>query len=134
MQQVLFPDEILASLAKNGAATRRAQDSGEREPDHIPVVKIFNPYGRATWLLTESDPDEPDLLFGLCDMGQGHAELGNVLRSELETTRIKIWGGEMPLERDINFHPSYPLSAYVDAARAAGRIIELGRTAGEVRP
>ena len=46
--------EILAALAANGRATRQAQDRDEREPDHKPVIKVFNPYGRATWLLTET--------------------------------------------------------------------------------
>jgi hypothetical protein len=48
------------------------------------VVKLFNPCGAATWLLTELDPDDPDIGFGLCDLGLGSPELGSVRISELE--------------------------------------------------
>ena len=37
--------------------------------DHAPVVKLFTPDAQATWLITEVDPDDPDRLFGLCDLG-----------------------------------------------------------------
>jgi hypothetical protein len=39
------------------------------ERDHPPIVKLFTPDGGATWLLSEVDPDDPDRLFGLCDLG-----------------------------------------------------------------
>ncbi len=35
-----------------------------RDQDHAPVVKIFNPMGSATWLLSELDEDGN--FFGLC--------------------------------------------------------------------
>ena len=118
MIMTLFPDDILAALAANGRATRKAQDTFKPEPNHVPVVKIFNPYGGSTWLLTESIPDEPDILFGLCDLGVGEPELGYVSRSELETLRIEMGGCELPLERDEHFTPQYAISRYAeDAAR-----------------
>jgi hypothetical protein len=46
--------------------------------DHIPVAKLFSPDGAATWLISEADPDDPDRLFGLCDLGLGFPELGYV--------------------------------------------------------
>jgi hypothetical protein len=116
---LIFTKQVLAKLAKNGAATRAAQAAGEREPDHKPVVKIFNPCGAATWLLTESDPDEPDRLFGLCDLGMGEPELGYVLRSELETARGRLG---LRMERDRWFEANKPLSEYVAAARDKRRI------------
>ena len=85
---ILFTDEILAQLAANGKATRNEQSRNDREIDHQPVVKIFG--GAATWLLTESDPDEPDTLYGLCDLGMGEPELGYVSRAELESIRFPI--------------------------------------------
>jgi hypothetical protein len=85
------------------APTREAQDRDEREPDHKLVIKVFNPYARATWLLTESDPDNPDRLFGLCDPGIGSPEIGYVLRSEIEEVGVKIGCYRMPLERDEHF-------------------------------
>jgi hypothetical protein len=119
----IFTPEILARLAANGAATREAQKAGRAEPDHVPVVKVFNPYGGATWLLTESDPDEPDRLFGLCDLGFGEPELGYVLRSEIEELRIRIGGHDLPLERDLFFKTIEPLSVHTREAQAAGRIV-----------
>lgn len=122
-QHKIFTAPILRALAANGAATRKAQEAGLTEPDHRPVVKVFNPYGGATWLLTESDPDDPDSLFGLCDLGMGCPELGRVLRSELEGLRIKVGGFRFPLERDISFRGDHPLSHYVAKAGEANRIV-----------
>ena len=34
--------------------------------DFEPVVKLFCPWTAATWLLSELDPEDPDLAFGLC--------------------------------------------------------------------
>jgi len=119
----IFTAEIFRRLAANGAATRAAQNEGRGEPDHVPVVKVFNPYGGATWLLTESDPDEPDRLFGLCDLGMGEPELGYVLRSEIEELRINIRGHALPLERDLYFTSTEPLSVHTEAARRARRIV-----------
>lgn len=119
----IFTSEILERLAANGAATRAAQMEGREEPDHVPVIKVFNPYGPATWLLTESDPDRPDLLFGLCDLGHGTPKLGNVLRSEIEELRIEISGSALPLERDRRFTSTEPLSVHTREAQAARRIV-----------
>jgi hypothetical protein len=46
--------------------------------DPRPVVKLFTPGAGAAWLLTELDPDDPDIAFGLCDLGLGFPELGSV--------------------------------------------------------
>jgi hypothetical protein len=115
----VFTKQVLAQLAKNGAASRAAIMKDGKTPDHKPVVKIFNPCGAATWLLTESDPDEPDRLFGLCDLGMGEPELGYVLRSELESVRGRLGLG---MERDLWFKADKPLSAYAAAANEKRRI------------
>ncbi|MCA1524318.1 DUF2958 domain-containing protein [Bradyrhizobium yuanmingense] len=120
----IFTRQIIEQLAANGAATRAAQRAGQREPDHVPVVKVFNPYGGATWLLTESDPDEPDRLYGLCDLGMGEPELGYVARSEIESVRVSIGGHGLPLERDLYWSTTEPLSVHAERARRAGRIEE----------
>ena len=49
---------------------------------HYPVVKLFNPVGGGTWLLSEMD--EQGIAFGLCDLGMGEPELGYVAIQELE--------------------------------------------------
>lgn len=88
--------------------------------DHRPVVKLFMPDGAATWLLTECDPDDPDRLFGLCDLGLGFPELGYVSLTEIMEVRGRLG---LPVERDLHFVADKPLSAYADEARANGRII-----------
>lgn len=120
MPQTLFPKLIVERLARNGTATRAAQAAGKDEPHHIPVVKIFNPTGGATWLITESDPKNPDQLFGLCDLGMGEPELGYLSRTELEGTRVRMG---LRLERDAWFKPSKRLSEYVNEARRERRIV-----------
>ena len=84
------------------------------------MVKLFTPDAGATWLLTEVDPDDPDIAFGLCDLGLGHPELGYVRLSDLERLR---GGLGLPVERDLSFEAAGPLSAYVMAARQADRIV-----------
>ncbi|WP_442869760.1 DUF2958 domain-containing protein [Bradyrhizobium sp. CCBAU 65884] len=90
------------------------------EKDHRPVVKLFTPDGAATWLLTEADPDEPDRLFGLADLGLGCPELGYVDLNELIALRGRLG---LPVERDRYFVADKTLSAYAEEARRAGRII-----------
>uniref|UniRef100_A0A9E8A3J5 DUF2958 domain-containing protein n=1 Tax=Bosea sp. NBC_00436 TaxID=2969620 RepID=A0A9E8A3J5_9HYPH len=74
----------------------------------------------ATWFLTELDPDDPGIAFGLCDLGLGAPELGYVALAELASIRGRF---RLPIERDVRFRPDKPLSAYAAAARAHGRIM-----------
>ncbi|MEY9697553.1 hypothetical protein ABIE71_000296 [Bradyrhizobium diazoefficiens] len=90
------------------------------DTDHLPVVKLFTSDAGATWLLTECDPDEPDRLFGLCDLGLGCPELGYVSLAEIMEVRGRLG---LPVERDLHFVADKPLSAYADEARAKGRIV-----------
>ncbi|BCJ91818.1 single-stranded DNA endonuclease [Terrihabitans soli] len=106
----LLTDELRAKLLQNGA---------NRDEDHFPVVKLFTPDGACTWLLTEIDPECPDIAFGLCDLGMGFPELGNVLISELESVRGKLG---LPIERDLFFKAKHPISVYADDAREKGHI------------
>ena len=103
-------EQLLANGARRGA-------------DHVPVLKLFNPVGAATWLITEMDPDENDHLFGLADLGMGFPELGGIGLSELEAYRGPLGLG---IERDLYFRPKFPLSIYAEAARGAQRIVESG--------
>ncbi len=119
MAQILFTRDILRRLRANGEAHLT---SGRTDP--LPVVKLFNAFGSATWLLTESDPQDPDHLFGLVDLGQGHPELGYVSRMQIEDCVIRINGSQLPLERDKFFDPTHTLAVYTRAARAAKRIVE----------
>lgn len=107
----LFTDEILQKLLANGTEQTRHGDK-----DFYPVVKIFNPYGTGTWLLTEIDPEDHDIAFGLCDLG--YPEMGSVLISEM--TRFEICG--LGLERDLHFKADKPISRYAAEARHYGTI------------
>src|SRR5258708_14109260 len=102
----LMPDDIRQRLLANGAA--------EVEIDHVPVVKFFDPTGAATWLITEMMPDEPDILFGLCDLGMGCPELGYVSLAELQSVTGRLGLG---IERDLYFTARFPLSVYAPAAQ-----------------
>lgn len=96
----------------------------EDELDFAPVVKLFYPAGAATWLLTELDPEDPDIAWGLCDLGMGCAEFGTVRLSELASFRGRFGLG---IERDIHWTAQGPISAYIAAADEAGRIVDLPR-------
>ena len=111
----LLTEEQRTKLLANG--TRRG-------PDHEPVVKLFNPCGAGTWLLSELDPEYPNECgFGLADLGFGTPESGSIGLLELTQYRGPFGLG---IERDIHFTASYPLSIYAEAARAAGHIVESG--------
>ena len=121
---ILLTSELRDRLLANGR---------ERDADHVPVVKFFNPVGAATWLASELDEDG-DTLFGLADLGFGYPELGSFGLSELTSLRLPFGMG---IERDILFEGTFPLSVYAEAARAAGRIVtdeeSLRRAADAIR-
>lgn len=112
---MLITDEQRAQLLANGRQSVECDDF-----DPLPVVKLFTPDAGATWLLTEIDPDEADLAFGLCDLGLGSPELGWLSLAELATVRGRLG---LPIERDPHFTATKPLSAYARDARLAGRIV-----------
>ncbi|MEQ8693194.1 MAG: DUF2958 domain-containing protein [Pseudomonadales bacterium] len=115
----LLPSWLHQQLLRNGRLSAECSQEGRAEPDFLPVVKLFTPDGACTWLLTELDPDDQDIAFGLCDLGLGFPELGCVRISELASVRGELG---LPVERDLNFIPDKTIRAYADAARAAGSI------------
>jgi len=114
MATTLLTDAQRAQLLANGAKTARGEDH-----DPYPLVKLFTPDASATWLLTELDPDEPDIAFGLCDLGLGFPELGHVHISEIASVRGKFG---VPVERDLFFQADKPLSGYAAEAHTLGYI------------
>lgn len=101
-------------LLTNGLQSQTVNDF-----DPLPIVKLFTPDAGATWLLTEIDPRNTDLAFGLCDLGMGFPELGWVSLTELAALRGML---RRPIEQDSHFQPVKRLSAYAREARMAGRI------------
>lgn len=116
----LLMKQQMQQLLANGR--RQASVRGTaNEIDFPPVVKLFHPAGAATWLLTELDPDDPDIAWGLCDLGIGFPEFGTVRLSELKSLQV-IPG--LGVERDRFFEVQGPISRYIAAAMDAGRIVE----------
>ena len=115
----LLTNDICDRLLQNGRIRAELAQAGKAIADFIPVVKLFTPDAGCTWLLTELDPEDPDLAAGLCDLGMGYPELGCVSISELESVRGKLG---LPVERDLHFAPVKTISAYAADARACGYI------------
>ena len=116
----LIPANEYRKLIEQGRATAAAFAEGQESPDHKPVVKLFTPDANCTWLIAELDPDEPDIAYGLCDLGMGCAELGSVRISEIESVRGAFG---LPVERDRFFKGNRSLGAYAAIARDHGRIV-----------
>lgn len=107
---------IEKQLLKNHEIQMKAQEN-DSYVDLKPVVKIFNPAGGQTWLLTEMAPD--GTCFGLCDLGLGCPELGYVLIWDLLAIRNRFGG---KLERDMYFTADKTIREYADEAMAKGYI------------
>lgn len=115
----LLTKPIFEKLLANGRKQAPLRGT-EAEIDFHPVVKLFLPDGGATWLLTEIDPDDPDIAFGLCDLGLGYPEIGSVSLTELGAVRGRFGLG---VERDLYFKANKALSTYAEEARQASRIV-----------
>lgn len=88
----------------------------QRDLDHIPVVKFFNPFGAGVWLATELDADG-DIMFGLADLGS--PELGSWSLEELSSVQLPFGMG---IERDLLFTGDFPISVWAEVARETGSI------------
>lgn len=115
---ILLTPELAEALRANAAAHRLAQAEQRREPDPLPVLKLFNPVGAATWLATELAGDG-DTLFGLADLGFGCPELGLFSLSEIAALRLPFG---LRIERDLLFTTDQPLSAWAEMARRTGSL------------
>ena len=104
---ILLTPELREQLLINGR---------DRDADHVPVVKFYNPLGEGVWLATELDADG-DTLFGLADLGE--PELGSFSLTEMIAIRLPLGLG---IERDLLFEGVFPISAWAEAARQTGSI------------
>ena len=107
-------------MRANGVVNAERRARGADTGDFLPVVKLFCPWGEAIWLLSELDPEDPDVAFGLCDLGLGFPEVGFVSMHELRDLRGPLG---LPVERDMHFEADKTISAYADEARSHGRIV-----------
>jgi hypothetical protein len=116
----LFTAQQERRLKANGRKNAERIAADGNTIDFHPVVKLFCPWGAATWLLTEIDPEEPEVAFGLCDLGMGSPEIGSVSLSEIAAVRGP---GGLRIERDLHFKADKTLRAYAEEARRSGRIM-----------
>lgn len=115
---ILLPPDLRIALRVNAIAGRAADRAG-RAHDPVPLVKLFNPLGAATWLATELYADD-DTLFGLADLGFGCPELGTFSLSAIAAVRLPFGLG---IERETGFSTTRRLSAWAEASRRAGSIL-----------
>lgn len=118
-RQQMILKEQREKLLRNGRINLAHRMKDGNTEDFEPVVKLFNPMGAATWLLSELDED--DVAFGLCDLGMGSPELGYVSLEEIREVRLPLG---LYIERDLHFTAKAKLSVYAEAARRLGRITE----------
>jgi Protein of unknown function (DUF2958) len=105
-------------MLKNGQKQREAQQRGDCL-DLEPVVKLFTPDAQCTWLLVALYPNDTNVAFGLCDLGMGIPEIGDVRISNIEKMRGQL---NLPVERDRGFLAEKTLTEYSKDARIAQRI------------
>lgn len=111
--ELLTPEQREQMLANGRANAGRAETT-----DFMPVVRLFCPWNDAIWLLTELDPENPDIAFGLCDLGMGFPELGTVSLAELASIEGPLG---LRIQRDESFTPTRRLSTYSYFARSTPR-------------
>ena len=114
MNNALITDEQRIVLLANG---RESLENPDFDP--APVVKLFTPDAHATWLLAAIDPADGDTAWGLIDLGIGMPELGTVKLSDLAGI---VGPRQQPIQRDLYFRASRPLSEYVRLAQIDGSI------------
>ena len=108
-----LPKEIVEQLLSNGRKQANVKGT-KQEIDFKPVVKLFILGSQAKWLLTEIEPSNLDIAFGLCDLGMGFPELGYVSLSEFADVEKNLG---VRIEYDRTFKADKTLSQYKDDAR-----------------
>lgn len=110
----LFTEEQYKRLIENGSIANM-------DKDNAPVVMLTLPFTSCVWLLSELDPDNPDIAFGLCDLGMGFPELGSVSISEIQSVKHPVF--KTGVFNNTEFKANYPMSAYAAAARDQQQIV-----------
>jgi hypothetical protein len=83
---ITLPHPVHFALRANALTSSIHEQRGESF-DPLPVLKLFNPVGAATWIATELYDDD-DTLFGLADLGFGCPELGVFSLAEIAAVRL----------------------------------------------
>lgn len=104
-QRKLFDKKTLDTLKKHPLYSQDGKGD-----EAIAYARIFNPYGRGAWYITEYDGD--DTMFGYyrnddhSSNGDYDDEYGYFSRRELENARVNVMGARLPLERDAYYEPA----------------------------
>ena len=101
----LLTGEEIAQLRRNG-----------REDDPIPVA-LLRAYNGWAWLLAAQDPEYPDKVLGIADLGIEQPELGYISLARLADIEMR-----MPIERDKKVKLDQPLSLYMSGASKDGKL------------
>jgi hypothetical protein len=108
--------KLITKTIENQFAKQGSTD-GKPAEDVKVLCKWFDPYGAATWYLTEQV--DADTFFGFVTLGDPTcAELGYVSRSEVES--LTKWGRQR-IERDIHWNP-VPLAEVVEKIKGGGHM------------
>ncbi len=94
--------------------------SGSADEVIIPRVRLFQADGPCVWLIGEIDPSDPDLAYGLVDLGVGAPEIGLFSLLDVATIRGAL---NLGVERDRAFVPRATLADLYRWASATGRIV-----------
>jgi len=113
--------KLLAKPDLERLARNRRNAAADPAYDPAPVVKLFTPDAGASCLLAWTEPGDPDLAFGLCDLGLGSPELGSVRLSEI----LEVRGQRGATCRaGPALRANGTIGAHADAARRAGRVVD----------
>lgn len=128
-QLTFFNECQLARLLLNGSVEQRGRD-------HTPVACLeFKPLGYK-WLITEIDPLNPDIGYGLINV-EGQVNVGIINLHELDTLRGDTFSefnenlhllddeelADMAVDIDNSFSGEFPLSVYYAVAKEKGCVV-----------
>jgi hypothetical protein len=109
-----YSPEQLQGLAEN--AKILAADPGA---DLIPVARLFHSMCSWSWLLLARNPDEPQVAYGIADLGTGSVEIGLIDLEEVRQIPSVIGTG---VQVDRWWSPGARASGYLANAASTGRL------------
>jgi hypothetical protein len=95
------------------------KNHGKELSEMKPVAKLFCPWGAATWLICEMDPQDNDIVYAICDLGLDCVEYGTVSMRELQNLRGPFG---LKIERDLHWTASKTASEYYNEGCEQGRL------------
>jgi len=82
------------------AILKKLKKNFETGNDEDIVLKLFNPTGAGTWLITQIE-ENGDTMWGLADLGFGCVEYGTMSLSEMKAVRLPLG---LKIERDMHYY------------------------------